>query len=107
MIFLKAISYEQLNIRLQIGPIITKDEAPQYLVFDKENHLNPNTLEVDYTNISNTYPKASIIVDIDISHQEDEIPTTSALTFLDEAEIKLKKIIADLQEYIFSTKVGE
>jgi len=55
---------DPFRFHIRIGPV-RKEEIPSRIPFNKENHLAPKTTQKDYEQITSSYPKVAVFIDLD------------------------------------------
>lgn len=89
---------DKLNVT--IGPVC-KSEIPQYIRYNKDNHLKPETRESDYLSIIEKYPDVGVFVDVDFHNDKGEYPKDKVKTFVQTASKKINMFIENLRNYLF------
>lgn len=95
-----------LGFTITIGPM-TKYEISGHVAFNKKDHLDPETADVEYQEIVQAYPEVAVFLDIDIYRIEEGIPKTDAMPFVQEARERVTNIATNLRDYLFSVDVED
>jgi hypothetical protein len=91
---------EVFKYHIRIGPL-QKIETARHMEFSTENHLNPSSRAKYYSKIVDAYPDVSIIFDLDIYREEEDIPIKEASTFVEEAQNRIEGMVKNFRNYIF------
>lgn len=92
--------------RTVIGPM-RKVEIPSYIVVDQAHHLNMENRAELYVDIVKGYPDVSVYIEIDFYQQSEGLTVEDARSFIQTASDKVHRVVADLRDYFFSTKLEE
>jgi len=95
---------EPYQYRVTVGPV-RKREVPRYIEYNLENHLDPMTREKEYQEIKEKYPDVAIFIDIDLYQMAEKIELKDAISFPKKACDKIHKMVNELNNYLFKSKV--
>jgi hypothetical protein len=84
-----------------------KHEIPANIPIDRETHINPQNLAEAYLKIIEKYPKVSTYIEVDYYQQAENISLEESRSFKLKSRERVDKIVNDLSNYFFSTKVKE
>lgn len=94
---------DKLKFHINFGPI-TKNQIPKFIEFNEENHLSPLTRGKDYRDIIEKYPRVAVFIDIDVYRDEENISTLEGVTFLNEADSRMQKLVQNFRDFLFTQK---
>jgi len=89
---------------LTVGPV-RRQEIPNWIQFEAENHLAPDVRQEQYLSIVASYPDVATLIDIDVFRAGSDILTTDSISFIETAERKTAELARSLNEYLFSADV--
>ncbi len=89
---------------LTIGPV-RRQEVPNWIQFEPENHLAPDVRQEQYLSILASYPEVATLIDIDMYRASSDIPITDSISFVELAERKTAELARSLNDYLFSAGV--
>ncbi|MGB5293831.1 MAG: hypothetical protein WBP34_02665 [Thermoanaerobaculia bacterium] len=92
------------SYHLTLGPV-QGAEAANYVVFNREQHLDPDTAQGDYADLVAAYPSVALFIDIDYYRFDEDIPLSEAKTFVEKARETTHKLAVDLTQVVLSTQV--
>jgi len=91
---------EVCKYHIRIGPL-RKVETERHMEFSTENHLDPSSRAKDYSKIVDAYPDVSIIFDLDMYRDGEDIPIQEASKFVEEAQNRIEGMVRNFRNYIF------
>jgi hypothetical protein len=97
-------SEDNLTFHILVGPV-KKQEIPQHLELDRENHFNPKSRDRDYNVMIKSLPNVATYFDLDIFRTEDDIPLSDATTFFAEASDRIQRMVIGFEDYLFEKEM--
>jgi len=95
---------ENHRYHITAGPV-RKNQIPQLLGFNRDDHLPPENAVETMHSIESKYPDVAIFFDVDF-YRDGEIPVAEAQEFVETGRSTVDQLVSNLGEYILSTKVG-
>jgi hypothetical protein len=92
------------KFHIHVGPL-RRQEVPQYLNFNAENHLAPEVRDDQLRQIVAGYPDVSMLLDLDFYYPAAQIPASAARDFIPKARRRVDELARQFHEYIFSQDV--
>jgi hypothetical protein len=89
---------------LTVGPL-RRQEIPNWIQFEAENHLAPDVRQEQYLSIVASYPDVATLIDIDVFRADSTISTSDSVPFIEMGERKTAELARSLNEYLFSADV--
>lgn len=89
---------------IHIGPLKRK-EIPKYIIFEAENHLEPETREDQLRQIVAGYPEVSMLLDFDFYHKGPQISGNALRDFIPQARRRVDELTRQFHKYLFSQEV--
>lgn len=97
---------ENHRYHVHIGPV-RKAEVPQYIVFNRPNHLDPKKPEEERLAIIGQPPDVAVFIDIDLFRDGEGLSVKDAHAFREEAPRKVHHLATDIGSYVLSTTLDD
>jgi pterin-4a-carbinolamine dehydratase len=92
------------RFHIHFGPL-RRQEVPQYINFNAENHLAPEVRDDQLRQIVAGYPDVSMLLDLDFYQHAAQIPAQAARDFIPKARRRVDELARQFHQYIFSREV--
>jgi hypothetical protein len=104
MSYINVCSDDKYAMKSTVGPM-RKNEIPNYIKFQQQQHLPPDNRAQKYFEIVNNYPEVCAYFDVDYFQQSDKLNMEEAMTFIHRADDFISKAVDGINNYLFSEKV--